>query len=48
VQQVCRSRLRAARRTTQMLHRQLRRKLEEKEAQQKGLYQKLILRRLVR
>src|SRR5712691_11048477 len=42
VQQVCRSRLRSARRVAQILHRQLRRKGEEKEAQQKALYQKLI------
>ncbi len=42
VQQLCRSRLPSARRTAQTLHRQLRRKTEEKEAQQKELYQKLI------
>src|SRR5712691_6062648 len=42
VQQACRSRLRSARQTAQTLHRQLRRKAEEKEAQQKELYQKLI------
>jgi transposase, IS5 family len=42
VQQVCRSRLRSARHIAQTLHRQLRRKGEEKEAQQKELYQKLI------
>jgi len=42
VQQVCRSRLRSARHVAQTLHRQLRRKGEEKEAQQKELYQKLI------
>src|SRR6266567_4853545 len=42
VEQVCRSRLRTARRTAQTLHRQLRRKGEEKEAEQKKLYQKLI------
>jgi IS5 family transposase len=42
VQQACRSRLRTARQTAQTLHRQLRRKVEEKEAQQKELYQKLI------
>ncbi len=42
VQQACRSRLRSARQTAQTLHRQLRRKVEEKEAQQKKLYQKLI------
>jgi IS5 family transposase len=41
-QQVCRSRLRSARQVAQTLHRQLRRKTEEKEAQQKELYQKLI------
>jgi transposase, IS5 family len=34
VQQVCRSRLRSARRVAQTLHRQLRRKGEDKEAQQ--------------
>ena len=39
VQQTCRSRLRSA---AQRLHRQLRRKGEEKEAEQKQLYQKLI------
>ena len=42
VEQVCRSRLRSARQVAQTLHRQLRRKTEEKEAQQKALYQKLI------
>src|SRR6266568_1777195 len=42
VEQACRSRLRTARRTAQILHRQLRRKGEEKEAEQKQLYQKLI------
>jgi transposase, IS5 family len=42
LQQTCRSRLRSARQTAQTLHRQLRRKAEEKEAQQKELYQKLI------
>src|SRR5205085_10080077 len=42
VQQVCRSRLRSARQAAQRLHRQLRRKGEDKEAQQKKLYQKLI------
>src|SRR5215472_4889528 len=42
VQQVCRSRLRTARQVAQTLHRQLRRKVEEKEAQQKKLYEKLI------
>jgi IS5 family transposase len=42
VQAACRSRLRSARQTAQRLHRQLRRKVEEKEAQQKALYQKLM------
>src|SRR6266566_1270140 len=42
VEQACRSRLRTARRVAQTLHRQLRRKGEDKEAQQKELYQKLI------
>lgn len=42
VQQLCRSRLRSARRVAQTLHRQLRRTVEEKEAQQKELYQQLI------
>jgi transposase, IS5 family len=42
VQSLCRSRLRTARQTAQTLHRQLRRKGEDKEAQQKELYQKLI------
>jgi transposase, IS5 family len=42
VQQACRSRLRTARRVAQTLHRQLRRTVEEKEAQQQELYQKLI------
>ena len=42
VQQTCRSRLRSARQAAQRLHRQLRRKGEDKEAQQKELYQKLI------
>ncbi|MBO0795712.1 MAG: hypothetical protein J2P36_32885 [Ktedonobacteraceae bacterium] len=42
VQQVCRSRLRTARHVAQTLHRQLRRKGEDKEAQQKERYQKLI------
>jgi transposase, IS5 family len=42
VQQACRSRLRTARQIAQTLHRQLRRKAEDKEAQQKELYQKLI------
>src|SRR6266852_3721385 len=42
LEQTCRSRLRSARTTAQRLHRQLRRKGEEKEAEQKVLYQKLI------
>jgi IS5 family transposase len=42
VGETCRSRLRSARTTAQILHRQLRRKGEEKEAEQKELYQKLI------
>ena len=42
VQQTCRSRLRTARQVAQTLHRQLRRKAEDKEAQQKELSQKLI------
>jgi transposase, IS5 family len=42
LEQTTRSRLRTARTTAQMLHRQLRRKGEDKEAQQKVLYQKLI------
>jgi IS5 family transposase len=42
LQQTCRSRLRSARKTAQTLHRQLRRKGEDKEAEQKQLYQKLI------
>jgi transposase, IS5 family len=42
VEQLCRSRLRTARRTAQTLHRQLRRKGEDKEAEQKKLYQKLV------
>src|SRR6266496_3942225 len=42
VQQVCRSRLRSARQRAQTLHRQLRRKVEEREALQKELYEKLI------
>jgi IS5 family transposase len=42
VEQICRSRLRSARQVAQRLHRQLRRKGEDKEAQQKELYQKLI------
>ncbi len=42
VEQTCRSRLRCARQAAQRLHRQLRRKGEDKEAEQKHLYQKLI------
>jgi transposase, IS5 family len=42
VQSLCRSRLRTARQIAQTLHRQLRRKGEDKEAEQKQLYQKLI------
>lgn len=42
VQHTCRSRLRTARKVAQTLHRQLRRKGEGKEAEQKALYQKLI------
>ncbi|HZR40780.1 MAG TPA: transposase, partial [Ktedonobacteraceae bacterium] len=42
VERLCRSRLRTARRTAQTLHRQLRRKGEEKEAEQKQLYEKLV------
>ncbi len=42
VQQMCRSRLRTARQTAQTLHRQLRRKGEDKEAEQKKLYEKLV------
>ena len=42
LEQLCRSRLRTARRTAQTLHRQLRRKGEDKEAEQKKLYQKLV------
>jgi transposase, IS5 family len=42
LEQTCRSRLRSARKTAQTLHRQLRRKGEDKEAEQKLLYQKLI------
>ena len=42
LEQTCRSRLRSARTTAQRRHRQLRRKGEEKEAQQKQLYHKLI------
>src|SRR5436305_11119798 len=42
LEQTCRSRLRSAKRVAQQLHRQLRRKGEDKEAEQKQLYQKLI------
>ena len=42
VAQMCRSRVRTARLVAQTLHRQLRRKGEDKEAQQKALYQKLV------
>jgi IS5 family transposase len=42
VKALCRSRLRTAKQVAQTLHRQLRRKGEEKEAEQKELYQKLI------
>lgn len=42
VQQLCRSRLRTARQTARILHRQLRRKGEDKEAERKKLYQKLV------
>jgi len=42
VAQMCRSRVRTARLVAQTLHRQLRRKGEDKEAQQKALYQQLI------
>ncbi len=42
VQHICRARLRTARRVAQTLHRQLRRKGEDKEAAQKALYHKLI------
>ncbi|EFH84896.1 transposase IS4 family protein [Ktedonobacter racemifer DSM 44963] len=42
IQQLCRSRMRTARCTAQTLHRQLRRKGEDKEAEQKKLYQKLV------
>jgi IS5 family transposase len=42
VQQLCRSRLRSARRVAQTLHRQLRRNVEEKAAQQQALYARLI------
>jgi transposase, IS5 family len=42
VGQACRSRLRSARRVAQTLHRQLRRNVEEKAAQQQALYARLI------
>jgi IS5 family transposase len=42
VQQTCRSRLRSARQAAQTLHRQLHSFGEEKEAEQKKLYEKLI------
>src|SRR5438477_7237657 len=42
MEQTCRSRLRSAKRVAQQLHRQLRRKGEDKEAEQKQLYQKLV------
>jgi transposase, IS5 family len=42
LEQTCRSRLRSAGKTAQTLYRQLRRKGEDKEAEQKQLYQKLI------
>jgi IS5 family transposase len=42
VEQLCRSRLVTARRVAQTLHRQLRRKGEDKEAEQKRLSQKLV------
>jgi hypothetical protein len=42
LERTCRSRLRSAKRVAQQLHRQLRRKGEDKEAEQKVLYQKLI------
>jgi transposase, IS5 family len=42
LEQTTRSRLRTARTTAQTLHRQLRRKGQDKEAEQKALYQKLI------
>jgi transposase, IS5 family len=43
VERTCRTLLRSARKTAQTLHRQLRRKGEDKEAEQKHLYQKLVL-----
>lgn len=42
VRQLCRSRLPTARRIAQILHRQLRRKGEDKEAEQKKLYEQLV------
>src|SRR6266700_297462 len=42
VEQTCRSRLRSAKGVAQQLHRQLQRKGEDKEAEQKQLYQKLV------
>src|SRR5260221_9126998 len=42
LEQMCRSRLRSAKRVAQQLHRQLRRKGEDKEAEQQQLYQKLV------
>ncbi|GHO63707.1 hypothetical protein KSC_025990 [Ktedonobacter sp. SOSP1-52] len=42
LKEICRSRLRSAKQAAQRLHRQLRRKGEAKEAEQKQLYQKLI------
>ncbi len=42
VHQLCRARLRTARQTAQILHRQLRRKGEDKEAEQKKLYERLV------
>jgi transposase, IS5 family len=42
LEQTCRSRLRSAKRVAQQLHRQLRRKGEDQEAEQKQLYQKLV------
>lgn len=42
LEHTCRARLRSARQTAQRLHRQLRRKGEDKETEQKQLYQKLV------
>src|SRR5712691_7956961 len=42
LEQTCRSRLRSAKRVAQQLHRQLRRKGEDKEAEQKQLYHLLV------